>query len=99
MVKHVLLFKLRDMESQEQKQAIMVEIKNKLEGLKELVSAIHSIEVHLNQNPKETYDICLISEHLDWDALEAYRVNPHHVEVASFIAQYRESRACADFEI
>ena len=99
MVKHVLLIKLRDMKTPEQKQAIMVEIKEKLMGLKALVPAIHSIDVRLNQNPRETYDICLISEHNDWDALEAYRVDPHHVEVANFIALYRESRACADFEI
>lgn len=97
MVKHVLIFKLKPMDSAEAKMEIMLEIKRKLEGLKALVPAILSIEVGINQNPKEEWDITLISEHADWDGLAAYRDDPHHVSVAQFIAQYRESRACVDF--
>ncbi|MEG1616474.1 MAG: Dabb family protein [Bacteroidales bacterium] len=97
MIKHVLLFKLREMETPELKMEIMLEIKTRLEGLKAVIPAIHSIEVGINANPKESYDIALISEHQDWDALATYRDDPHHVAVAQFIAQYREERACADF--
>ena len=98
MVKHVLLFKLRDMDSPEEKMRIMLEIKSKLEGLKELIPAILSIEVGINQNPKESFDIALITTHADWEGLSAYRDDPKHVAVAQFIGQYRESRSCADFE-
>ena len=98
MIKHVLLFKLREMDSDAEKMSIMLEIKQKLEGLKAEIPAILSIEVGINQNPKETYDIALISTHADWDGLAAYRDDPKHVAVAQFIAQYRESRSCADFE-
>ncbi|MEG1585526.1 MAG: Dabb family protein [Bacteroidales bacterium] len=97
MIKHVLLFKLREMESSKEKMCIMLEIKQKLEGLKEVVPAILSIEVGINENPKENYDIALISTHADWDGLAAYREDPHHVEVAQFIAKYREARSCVDF--
>lgn len=97
MVKHVLLFKLKEMNSPEEKMKIMEEIKSKLLNLKSLIPAILSIEVGINSNPKESYDIALISEHKDWDGLAEYRDDPNHVAVAQFIAQYREARACADF--
>ena len=98
MVKHVLLFKLRNIGSVEEKQNVMLQIKEKLEGLKEVIPAIKSIEVGLNQNPNESFDIALITTHDDWDGLAAYRDDPQHVAVAQFIGQYRESRSCADFE-
>lgn len=98
MVKHVLLFKLRDMSTPAEKMEVMQEIKRRLEGLKETVPAIETIEVGINANPKEEFDIALVSTHADWDALAAYRDDPNHVEVARFIGQYREARSCADFE-
>ncbi|MGL4292930.1 MAG: Dabb family protein [Bacteroidales bacterium] len=98
MIKHVLLFKLQEMNSPEEKMAIMVEIKQKLEALKDVIPAILSIEVGINANPKEEYDIALISTHADWDGLAKYRDDPKHVEVAQFIGKYRLSRSCADFE-
>ena len=97
MVKHVLLFKLKQMESADVKMQIMQEIKSKLLGLKEVVPAIESIEVGINENPNESFDIALVSTHKDWDALRSYRDDPNHVAVAKFIAGYREERACADF--
>lgn len=99
MIKHVLLFKLREMESAEAKQAVMQEIKRRLEGLVGVVPSIRSMEVGLNQNPRETFDIALTTTHDDWDGLFAYRDHPAHVEVAKFIGEHRESRSCADYEI
>ena len=98
MVKHVLLFKLREMNSPEKKMAIMKDIKSQLLALKDVVTAISKIDVGINQNPKENYDIALISEHKDWDALAEYRDHPAHQKVAKFIAEYREARSCADYE-
>ena len=62
MVKHVLLFKLKQMESAEVKMQIMQEIKSKLLGLKEVVPAIESIEVGINENPNESFDIAQIGK-------------------------------------
>lgn len=98
MVKHVLLFKLRDFASAEEKQDIMQQIKEKLEGLQAVIPAIKSMEVGLNQNPNEVFDIALITTHEDWNGLAEYRDDPNHVAVAQFIGQYRDSRSCADFE-
>ena len=85
------------MESVETKKEIMELIKSKLLALKLMVPAIETIEVGINENPSESFDIALISTHKDWDALKEYRDDPNHVEVAKFIGQYREERACADF--
>ena len=86
------------MNTAEEKMEIMQTIKNKLLALKETVPAILKIEVGINQNPKEDFDIALISEHADWNGLAEYRDHPDHQEVAKFIALYREARSCADYE-
>ena len=85
------------MDSQEEKMQIMLEIKSKLLALKDMIPAIKTIEVGINENPNESFDIALISEHENWDALKTYRDDPNHVAVAQFIGKYREERACADF--
>lgn len=97
MVRHVLLFKLKEMEPQE-KAHIANEIKSRLLALKVTVSAIAKIEVGINQNPAEAFDIALVSEHKDWNALAEYRDHPDHQAVAKFIGQYREERSCVDYE-
>ncbi len=97
MVRHVLLFKLKEMEPK-QKAEVANEIKSRLLALKDTVSAISKIEVGVNQNPAEAFDIALITEHKDWAELAEYRDHPDHVAVAKFIGQYRAERSCADYE-
>ena len=99
MIKHIVLFKFKEFSSTEEKTTKLNEIKSGLLNLKGLVSELQSIEVGINENPKEQFDIALTTTHLSMDDLQAYAVHPAHVAAAGIIATAKESRACVDYEI
>ncbi len=59
MIKHIVLFKLQEFETEATKQAKEEEIKLGLENLKNIIPELKSIEVGINSNPEENFDIAL----------------------------------------
>lgn len=47
---------------------------------------------------EDHWDVVLISDHDDRDALESYQTHPAHLEVATFIRSVTSSRATVDYE-
>ena len=99
MVKHVVLFKLKEFSSQEEKSLKISEIKSGLEALINLIPELKKIQVNININPNEESDICLETEHEDMDGLKAYVVHPEHITVAKTIREVLEKRSCVDYLI
>ena len=97
MVKHRVLFKLKEFSSEEAKALKINEIKTRLEALINLVPTLKKINVGININPKEVFDICLVTEHDTLDDLSAYATHPEHVAVGAIIREVLESRACVDY--
>ena len=62
MVRHIVMFKLKEFASPAEKQAKLDEIKTKLEALIDKIDVLRSIEVKFNCNPAETWDLILITE-------------------------------------
>ena len=54
MVKHIVLFKLKDDVPAEEKLAVMTKFKEAIEALPAKISVIRKVEVGLNINPGET---------------------------------------------
>jgi len=98
MVKHRVLFKLKEFSSEKEKALKISEIKSRLEALINLVPPLKKINVGININPKEEFDICLETEHDTLDDLNAYAVHPEHVAVGAIVREVLESRACVDYE-
>jgi hypothetical protein len=95
MIRHVVMWTLKD---DLDKKAYVQEIKTKLESLKGKIEGLVSLEVGINEKESaEGFDICLITEHPDWEALQFYQDHPAHKEVADFIGQVRKGRAVVDF--
>ena len=90
MVKHIVLFKLKDEASADEKLAAMNDFKKAIEALPAKIPVIRKIEVGLNINPAETWSIALYSE---FDTLD------DHVAAGKLIAEVKESRACVDYEV
>ena len=67
MVKHIVLFKLKDEVPAEEKLEVMTKFKEAIEALPAKISVIRKVEVGLNMNPGETWNIALYSE---FDTLE-----------------------------
>jgi len=98
MVKHIVLFKLKDEASAEMKLAAMNNFKKAIEALPTTISFIRKIEVGLNVNPAETWSIALYSEFDSLEDVKAYAVHPAHVAAGKLLAEVKESRACVDYE-
>lgn len=99
MVKHIVLFKLRDEAPVEEKLAAMDNFKKAIEALPEKIAVIRKIEVGLNMNPGETWSIALYSEFDTLDDVKFYATHPDHVAAGKLLANVKESRACVDYEL
>lgn len=99
MVKHVILWKLKDGYTAEEKQQILEGIKSGLEGLEGRIPGMFQIKVNINGLETSNADCMLDSAFESVDALKAYSVNPAHVEVADTkVRPFTASRTCLDFE-
>ncbi len=99
MVKHIVLFKLKNEAPAEARLAAMNAFKAAIEALPAKIPFIRSIEVGLNINPAETWSIALYSEFDSLDDVRRYAVHPDHVAAGKLLAEVRESRACVDYEL
>ena len=79
MIKHIVLFKLKEEVGKAAKLSVMNEFMAAIEALPTVIPMIRAIEVVLNMNPAETWHISLYSE---FDALEdlmSYATHPDYV--------------------
>ena len=99
MVKHVILWKLKENFSDSEKQEIKTGIKTGLESLKGVIPGLLEISVKIEGLPSSNADLMLDSSFADETALKNYAVHPVHVEVAnSKVRPFTEQRLCLDFE-
>lgn len=75
-------------------------IRSGLEGLPALVHDIRSLEVGVNSVPSDgNWDLVLIADFDDADALARYTAHPEHQKVAAFIRSVTDKRSAVDFEV
>ena len=98
MVKHIVLFKLKEELPATEKQAVMNQFKEAIEALPAKISVIRKIEVGLNVNPAEAWYIALYSEFDSLEDVKTYAVHPDHVAVGKLLADVKLNRACVDYE-
>ena len=99
MVKHIILWKLKEGFSEEEKAKIKMDAKAGLEGLKGQIEGLNSIKVNINGLETSNCDMMLDSTLESFEALKAYAVNPKHVKVAdTFVRPFTADRVCLDFE-
>lgn len=99
MVKHIVLFKLKESLPQEEKLDIMNRFKAAIEALPSKISVIRKIFVGLNCNADEKWDICLESEFDNLKDVNFYAQHPDHLAAAGILKEAKEDRACVDYEV
>ena len=98
MVKHVILWKLKD--DIADKAAVKAGIKAGLEGLKGVVPGLLEIKVHTEGLASSNADVMLDSTLESEAALKGYAVHPAHVKVANEkVRPFTEMRMCMDFVV
>lgn len=96
MVKHIILWKLKDECNTDE---IKTGIKREIEGLLGKVPGLVEISVQTECLDSSNVDVMLYSVLESPEALKGYAVHPDHVKVAdTFVRPYTASRACIDFE-
>lgn len=96
MVKHIVMFKLTG--TPEERKSVATSFKNALLELPQQISVLRSMEVGINENPAETWDVVLTATVDTMADVDTYAKHPAHVAAASLLAGHRESRACVDYE-
>ena len=97
MVKHVILWKLKD--DIADKASVKAGIKSGLEGLKGVVPGLVDIVVRTEGLASSNADVMLDSTFESEAALKGYAVHPAHVAVADGkVRPFAQTRLCLDFE-
>ncbi len=100
MVKHIILWTLKDELSAAEKEAVKKGIKEGLEGLAGKIPGMVDIKVNINGLASSNADLMLDSTFESEEALKGYSVHPEHVAVADGkVRPYTKIRSCLDFEI
>lgn len=99
MIKHIVMWKLKDYAKGAQKEENALKIKSDLEALKQKIEQIGEIEVGINIVDSEAaYDVVLYSVFANENKLEEYRVHPEHVKVADYIGKVVDKRVVVDYQ-
>lgn len=100
MVKHIILWNLKDEFSADEKAEIKKGIKEGLEGLSGKIPGLIEIKVNTLGLESSTADLMLDSTFESAQALKNYSTNPLHQEVANTkVRPFTSRRSCLDFEI
>lgn len=100
MVRHVILWQLKEEYNDEEKREIKAGIKEGLEGLVGKVPGLVEVHVHTEGLASSNADLMLDAVLENEEALKGYAVHPEHVAIANFkVRPYTMSRTCLDFEI
>jgi hypothetical protein len=100
MIRHVVMWKLKEEALGFDKAALKAELKGRLEALVGRVPSIITFEVGINVVPADTAaDVCLVSTFADLAGLQAYVDHPVHQEVVAFVKQVAAERRAADYEV
>lgn len=101
MVKHIILWKLREDLSAEEKEAVKAGIKEGLEALVGQVPGLLECKVNISGRlDSSNVDVMLDSTLESAEALKGYATHPAHVAVADTkVRPYTVLRSCLDYEV
>lgn len=100
MVKHIILWQLKDELSDTEKAAVKAGIKEGLESLTGKIPGLVEVKVQTDALPSSNADVMLDTSFESAEALKGYSTHPEHVAVANAkVRPYYKNRVCMDFEI
>lgn len=97
MVKHIVTFKLTG--AADERRAVAESFKKALLELPSKIDVLESMEVGINENPTEDWDVVLTAVVPTMADVSVYAKHPAHVAAAGLLAGHKEARACVDYTI
>ncbi len=100
MLKHIVMWRLKDEANGEPKAANAIRMKEMLDALPAKIKEIRLLEVGINTvEDAQAADIVLVSEFNCPDCLAAYAAHPAHLEVVAFVRQVVAERRVVDYQV
>ena len=100
MIKHVIIWKLREELSIEEKNKAKKEAKTALEALAGNIDGLLDITLNIDMLPTSNCDMMLDSSFESVEALAGYQKHPLHVAASdTFVRPFAKERLCADYEV
>ncbi len=96
MIKHIVTFQLSG--TPEERREVSGRFADALRALPAQIDVLQSIEVGLNENPAEDWDVVLTAIVPTMADVEKYAKHPAHVAAAGLLAGHKKARACVDYE-
>lgn len=98
MVKHVILWQLKDELSAAEETEVKKGMKEGLEGLAGRIPGLLTIRVYTEGLASSNADVMLDSTFVNEEALKAYATHPDHVAVADTkVRPFTKTRMCLDY--
>ncbi len=99
MIKHIVMWKLKDFAEGASREQNAKKMKVGLEALKIKIPQVRHIEVGINILPSDAAcDVALYSEFANEQDLDIYQKHPEHLKAADFVAKVRASRVVIDYK-
>jgi hypothetical protein len=99
MIKHLVMFKLKEFAEGGDKARNLQKLKDDLEALEGKIDEIRFFEVGTNLDGSDAaYDLALCSEFESMETLRSYQRHPEHQKVANFVKQACQSRVVVDYQ-
>jgi antibiotic biosynthesis monooxygenase (ABM) superfamily enzyme len=100
MIRHIVLFKLREFESETLKLEALTEIKKRLEELPQMISVVRRCEIGIDvRKLASSYDYVLTMDFDNMADLNYYSNHPDHQEFIKFNKNFSVAKASVDYEI
>ncbi|MBE6066772.1 MAG: Dabb family protein [Clostridium lundense] len=100
MIKHIVMWKLKEFADGKDKEENAKIIKTDLENLQDKINEIKFIEVGINVNSlPQSYDIVLYSQFENMEDLNIYQNHPEHIKVGEFVKKVVNKRVVVDYEV
>lgn len=100
MVKHIILWQLKEELQGEEKEQVKNNMKAHLEALAGKVPGLISMQIVIDGLESSNADVMLDSTLEDEAALKGYAVHPEHVAAAdTYVRPFTAVRTCMDYEV
>ncbi|SRR6056297_505030 len=99
MIRHIVLFKLKNIKSEKEKSEKENQLIQCFGNLKSSISSLQHLEVKKNEgkNPA-AYDVGIYAEYASWEDLDSYSQHPAHQQAIKQCKQIAKEKAVIDYE-
>jgi hypothetical protein len=100
MIKHIVIWTLKNRDDEKQREDTARAIKQKIEGMRGKIPGLLRIEGGVNfSRTSDSCDVALYAELDSREALAGYHVHPAHEEFKAFIGPRQSERHLIDYDV